>query len=322
MKQQTLFNLVQAELIIVENELARVLHSQMEFLTDVGSHLLRAGGKRLRPALYLICSRQEDVDTHKETAMAVAIELIHMATLVHDDVIDNASIRRGIPTTNARWGNKVSVLSGDFLFAKAFSLVAQYPDNESLQILTDVICELCEGEIVQTQGYFQPNQSEEDYLERIAKKTACFIAASCALGAISAQMNPKEVKDLYQYGYSVGMAFQITDDILDFTATSEQIGKPAGSDLRQGILTMPTLYALRESSHKEELRMLILTKDMSEAKAQRCISIIHEAGAIEYSYHRAGEYLELARKSLPNSLADGVRKSLLEIAEFVGLRKF
>lgn len=322
MKQYTMFNLVRDELIVVENQLAQVLHSQMEFLTNVGTHLMQAGGKRMRPALYLLCSRNENVDAHKEIAMAVAIELIHMATLVHDDVIDNASIRRGIPTANARWGNKVSVLSGDFLFAKAFSLIAQYPDNDSLEILTDVICSLCEGEIVQIQGQFQPDQTEENYLERIAKKTACFIAASCALGGISARMNKEGVKSLYQYGYSLGMAFQITDDILDFTATTEQIGKPAGSDLRQGILTLPVIYALQQSPHKEELRQLILAKDMSGSKAERCMDIIHESKAIEYSYHRVGEYLELAQKSLPNQLAADVRKSLLEIAEYVGLRKF
>jgi heptaprenyl diphosphate synthase len=317
-----MFALVQDEMKMVEDRLAEALYSQEEFLADVGSHLLQAGGKRLRPALYLLCSANGDVDAQKRISMAAAIELIHMATLVHDDVIDNASTRRGIPTANARWGNKVSILSGDFLFAKAFSLVAKYPESDSLQMLTDVICALCEGEIAQIQEYFKTQQTEADYLERIAKKTACFIAASCALGAISADMKLGEIQELYQFGYSVGMAFQITDDILDFTATSEQIGKPAGGDLRQGILTLPAIYALNHGDHQDELRQLIAEQELTAEKVERCLAIIRESAAMEYSYQRVEEFLDKAKQSLPPCLAAGVRDSLLEIAEFIGLRQF
>jgi heptaprenyl diphosphate synthase len=321
-KQHTLFALVHSDLAAVELELASVIRSQVELVTDIGSHLLRAGGKRLRPALYLLCARTDNPEPAKLLPVAVAIELIHMATLVHDDVIDNAATRRGMPTASARWGNHASVLTGDYLFAKAFSLIANNAGRETLKILTDAICAMCEGEIIQIRDNFNPSQSEDDYLDRIDKKTAEFIAASCELGAITAGMNSTETRALRQYGYAIGTAFQITDDLLDVTASSEQIGKPAGNDLRQGVLTLPVIYALQNSKRREELKQLILAKEMSVTALKQSMAIIHETDAVEYSYHRVGEYLDLARKSLPNSLADDVRNSLLEIADFVGLRKF
>lgn len=317
-----MFNLVHNELSAVETELAAVIRSQVDTVTDMGSHLLRAGGKRLRPALYLLCARAGQADISKTLPVAVAIELIHMATLVHDDVIDNAATRRGLPTANARWGNQASVLSGDYLFAKAFSIIAGSSGNQTLKILTDSICEMCEGEIVQIKESFNPDLSEADYLRRIAMKTADFIAVSCKLGALSAGMTAAAAENFYQFGYAVGMAFQITDDILDVVASSEQLGKPAGNDLRQGVLTMPVIYALNHSPRREELKAIILAKDMSDSNLKKGMAIIHETDAVKYSHHRVGEYLELARTSLPSSLADDVREALLNIADFIGLRKY
>ncbi len=322
MKQHAIFNLVRDELMAVENELASVIRSQVDLVSDIGSHLLRAGGKRLRPALYFLCAKSGRPALKDILPAAVAIELIHMATLVHDDVIDDATIRRGLPTANIRWGNHSAVLSGDYLFAKAFSLIAGDTGSPALKILTETICAVCEGEIVQIRDIFNPERGEVDYLDRIAKKTAGFIAASCELGAVCAGMTCAEVSVLRQYGHAVGMAFQITDDILDVTASSEQIGKPAGNDLRQGVLTMPVIYALSHSKHCAELRQLILAREMSDVSLKQAMAIIHETDAVEYSYRRVGEYLEAARNSLPGSLAGEVRESLLEVADFVGLRKY
>lgn len=322
MNRYTAFDIVQTELSSVETEIASVIHSRVDWVNDISCHLLRAGGKRLRPALYLLCARGGCYDTAAVLPGAVAVELIHMATLVHDDIIDNAATRRGLPTANARWGNNVTVLSGDYLFAKAFSLIASKSDAGALKILTDTICEICEGEIEQVKYTFDPNQTEADYFSRIGKKTAGFIAASCELGALSASMSSSDVKALRQYGYALGMAFQITDDILDITASSAQIGKPAGNDLRQGVLTLPVIYSLSHSSRRHELRELILSQNFSDAKLEQGMTIIRDTDAIEYSYTRVGEYLTAARNALPVALSTDVRTALLEIADFVGLRKY
>ncbi len=320
MKNTVLFEIVQNDLLALENELLSIVHSPADLITDISSHLVRAGGKRLRPALYLISARSANVAIDKLLPVAAAIELIHMATLVHDDVIDNATTRRGIPTANTRWGNHKSVLSGDYLFAKAFSIIATQVDSRMLKVLTDVICSMCEGEIMQLKDAFNPEQSENEYFVRIAQKTADFIAASCELGGISAQLSPEDIRALRQYGYSIGMAFQITDDILDVTSSSEQIGKPAGNDLRQGIITLPIIYALANGTHSTELRNIILARDMSDEQVKRGLAIIHDSEAVEYSFRYVEKYLQAARKVLPASLPRDAQETLMSIADFVGLR--
>lgn len=319
-KNTLIFEIVQNDLLALENELLSIVHSSVDLITDISSHLVRAGGKRLRPALYLICARNSRVSADKLLPVAAAIELIHMATLVHDDVIDNATTRRGIPTANTRWGNHKSVLSGDYLFAKAFSIIATQVNSRMLKVLTDVICSMCEGEIMQLKDAFNPNQSESEYFGRIAQKTADFIAASCELGGISAELSSKDIEALRQYGYSIGMAFQITDDILDITSSSEQIGKPAGNDLRQGIVTLPIIYALTHSSHSAELKNIVLTRDMSDEQVKSGLAIIHSTDAIDYSYRCAAKYLQEACAVLPASLSLAARETLMSIADFVGLR--
>ena len=322
MNKNTMFNIIESDLTRLEAELLSVIHSPVELIKNISDHLVQAGGKRLRPALYLVCARSKSVNEAQIMPMAAAIELIHMATLVHDDVIDNASTRRGKPTANARWDNHASVLTGDFLLAKAFSIVATNVNNNMLKVLTDVMCSMCEGEILQDQDTFDPDQSEDQYLIRIAKKTADFIAASCELGGMSADLSQAEVEALKKFGYSIGMAFQITDDILDITASSEQIGKPAGNDLRQGIVTLPVIYALKNSERKSELREIILNRVPTEAAVKVGLKIVHDTAAVEYSYQRVADYLCEARSVLPQSIPSGLRECLLEVADFVGLRKY
>jgi len=240
---------------------------------------------------------------------------------VHDDVIDNSMTRRGMITANARWGNQISVLSGDYLFAKAFSAVAGV-GGKMMKILTNTICVLCEGEVVQIQSMFDAQQSEEDYVQRIAKKTADFIAASCQLGGIAGCFSERDVQAFYQYGYSLGIAFQITDDILDITASQKQLGKPVGNDLRQGILTLPAIRAMQNSKYGQELRNIVLSKDMSDHNVERALEMICATDALDYSNKRVEDFLEKARTVLPQSLDEGVRKALFEISDFVGLRKY
>lgn len=322
MRNSSIFAMVTSDLALVEAELLSVIQTPVQMLADISSHLTKAGGKRLRPALYLLCAKQGAVSNCDIISVAAAIELIHMATLVHDDVIDSAATRRGIATANAQWGNHASVLSGDYLFAKAFSIVAAKGSNEILRILADVISSMCEGEIVQIKESFNPDQLESDYYDRIAKKTADFIAGSARIGAISAGMSAADAQALHDYGYALGMAFQITDDILDFTSSVQQLGKPAGNDLRQGIITLPIIHALRNHTFGPQLREIILRRQMNEDDLKQGLAIVHKAGAIEYSYSQVSRYLQQARDILPHSLNEPVRAALLEVADFVGKRNY
>ncbi|WP_425060542.1 polyprenyl synthetase family protein [Sporomusa carbonis] len=317
-----IFTIIQDDLEAVEKALCSIIQSPVDLVNDITVHLVQAGGKRLRPALYLLCARGGSPNTTEILPMAVAIELIHMATLVHDDVIDNAATRRGRPTANARWGNHSSVLAGDYLWAKAFSLLTDNTDNKMLKILTNVICTMCEGEIVQLKEAFNPDQDEADYRLRVAQKTAGFIAASCELGAIAGGMDEGDAVQVREYGYSIGMAFQITDDILDITASAEQLGKPVGNDLRQGIVTLPVIYALKNSPRGGELRSIIEKQFMSDDDVKRGLEIIHQTKAVEYSYAQVNKYLQHARRVLPATLNNPVREALLAVADFVGLRKY
>ena len=321
MHKASMFGIIQNDLKQLETDLQSLIQSPVNTVNTVYTHLLQAGGKRLRPALYLLCARSGAQD-QPLIGLAVAIELIHMATLVHDDVIDNAETRRSLPTANKVWGNQVTVLSGDYLFAKAFSIIASYADSIYLKKLTDVVCRICEGEILQSNSAFNPDQTEEQYLSRLAQKTADFIAVSCELGGISAGLNSADIDALREYGYAIGMAFQLTDDLLDVTASAEQIGKPVGNDLRQGILTLPVLYALQHSPERAELREIILSKEMPEAKVARGLTIVHGSEAVEYSYQKVAAYLQQARNVLPETLNPSVHSTLLSVADFVGLRKY
>ena len=314
--------MVKNDLILMEAELLSVIHSPEELITDMSKHLVEAGGKRLRPALYFMCAQKKVLETEKLVTLAVAIELIHMATLVHDDVIDNSDIRRGRPTANSCWGNHSSVLIGDYLFSKAFSVVANKVSNQKLKVLTDVICTMCEGEINQNRSTFNADQVQNDYLGRIAQKTAVFIAASCELGALAAQLPSNEVQAFREYGYALGMAFQITDDILDVTASAEQLGKPVGNDLRQGIVTLPVIYALNNSPHSAELREIVQNPNMSEDKVKRGLAIIHETEAVEYCYNLVNHYINTARCVIPESVAIEHKEAFIAVADFVGLRKY
>jgi heptaprenyl diphosphate synthase len=317
-----MFEIVQQDLDLLETELLSIIRSPERKVTEIATHLVEAGGKRLRPALYFMCARSGCNDLNSMLPLAAAIELIHMATLVHDDVIDNASTRRGRTTANVLWGNHASVLTGDYLFAKAFSILANKVSHEMLKVLTDVICSMCEGELNQNNNTFNPAQTESDYQMRIAQKTADFIAASCELGGMSAQLAGEDIEALREYGYCLGMAFQITDDLLDITASSEQIGKPVGNDLRQGIITLPVIYALGTSPRSAELREIVQKANMPEESIQRGLEIIHSTEAVKYCFDRVDDYLNRARNRLPASFSTQRIAAFHAVTDFVGLRNY
>ncbi|MDR1701885.1 MAG: polyprenyl synthetase family protein [Sporomusaceae bacterium] len=322
----TYLQIIQPEMALVEQELLSIVQSPVKLLSNIGEHLIKAGGKRLRPALYFLCAydgavKDKLVFEAKILPMAASLELIHMATLVHDDVIDNATSRRGEPTANVYWNNRNTILAGDYFLAKALSYITPSASKQEFNILTDMISELCEGEINQQYNAFNPQQSEADYEKRIFQKTANFISAVCELGALAGKYADVHIEALKQYGNYLGMAFQITDDILDIIATEEELGKPAGHDIGQGVVTLPVIRALETGAQCLKLKELISNHDISGEQIKEALDIIRSGDAVEYSYAKVSAYLEKARAVIPDILSGEVRTALLNITEFVEIRR-
>ena len=319
-----MFDLIKQDLEALEKQLLEAVKSPVELVTEIGTHLVTAGGKRLRPAMYFLAARcGKSYNLDRAIHLAVALEMIHMASLVHDDVIDNADTRRGKATANARWGNQLSILSGDYLFANAFYLVASnnYGTRVNTQ-LARLICDLSAGEIIQNKEIYTACCDVDEYYERIAWKTANFIAVSCQLGGDVAGLDEKFIDALYEYGYCIGMAFQLTDDLLDLISDTEKLGKPAGNDIFQGIATLPTIRALSVSPDKDELMSIVTNRSMTDADVARAIEIVKASDGIEFTKAKVEEFLDRARKVLPEEMPAEIREAYLMAADFIGGREF
>lgn len=276
----------------------------------------------MRPAFALLAGKLYHYNLEKLLSLAVALELIHMATLVHDDVVDDSMTRRGTPTVKANWGNKISMHTGDYLFAKSLVLISQYEDPIIAKVLADTSVKMCEGEIHQISTAYSAEQNWRDYFYRIERKTALLIAASCQLGAAAVGAPEKDYKCLRRFGHQLGMAFQITDDILDMVADQHILGKPIGGDLRQGILTMPVIYSLEKSPQRLRLRELVEIQEKTDQQVMEAIDIIKEAGGIEFSFDAARRYIEKAKRNLAALPDRPVKQTFYQIADFIGIRRF
>ncbi|NAP01327.1 heptaprenyl diphosphate synthase, partial [Halomonas sp. MG34] len=249
-------------------------------------------------------------------------ELIHMATLVHDDVIDDASLRRGQPTIRELYGNRVAMYTGDYILARALEEITQIEDTPVHQLLSRTIVEVCVGEIEQIKDKYNWDQGLRDYLRRIKRKTALLIATSCQLGALVSDLTEAQANNLYKYGYYIGMSYQIIDDILDFTSTEKELGKPSGSDLLQGNITLPVLYAMKDKKFASVLKSAIQANDtLDEEQLGNILYALKNTDAIEQSYQLSELYLQKALKAL-EELPEGRAKHTLEnIAKYIGKRR-
>lgn len=317
-----LFDEVWDEVQQVEHELYRQFENETELVAELATHLLKGGGKRMRPALVLLGARAFNYRPEKLIPVATAVELIHMATLVHDDIVDGADLRRGVPTINAKWGDDVSVLLGDYLFARAFSVLAATGDNRVVRIMADVVFRMSAGEIEQLLESFNLERDESAYLDHIDKKTAYFIGECCRIGALLGEAPQRHVESLRGYGFAIGMGYQIVDDILDFTGTTEELGKPRGSDLMSGVMTLPVLYALRHADAAGELVQLIQQRNFDGPGMGRIRDIVMECGGLEYAYSVASRFIEEAKAAASTLPPGSVRDRLLGIADFVARRRF
>lgn len=321
---QDIFGWIAPELARLEDTLCEALASPVPLIAEMGTHLVRSGGKRLRPALYLLAAKScEGFDEKRAMPLAAAVELIHMASLVHDDVIDHASTRRGAATVNARWGNQIAVLTGDHIFAQAFLLVSGKGYTEAVgDRMASLVQGLCAGEILQDSSLYTAEHDLEEYERRIAMKTADFLAICCELGGIVGGASEEVCAGLKAYGKAVGMAFQITDDLLDVTGDEERIGKPAGNDIRQGVVTLPFIRAIETSPDREELCRIITDQDMSDEMVARAIEIVRASDGIAVARARAEKYIAEAGRVLPEAVDGEAREAFLKAAAYIGKRDF
>ena len=271
--------------------------------------LLKAGGKRIRPLLVLICGYFSQKVPKNLSEVAATLEMIHMSSLVHDDVIDAAPVRRGVPTVYAQYGTKTSMYCGDFIFGRAIMLLSSIRNIHLDCILAKTIKAVCLGEIDQIRDKYDFDQSFRTYLRRIKRKTAILLSASCEMGACAAGASADIVWHVKMFGYYLGMSYQIIDDILDFTGDERTIGKPAGDDLRQGNITLPVLYALKYCPELSE-EICSVSEDMPKAKLQPILEKICKSGGIEYAYQVSDSYYKLARAQW-EFLPDGSAKDAL-----------
>ncbi|MGE4271705.1 MAG: polyprenyl synthetase family protein [Desulfitobacterium sp.] len=322
MKQLWLFNQINSDLQRVEKELHAYIETDFPVLDQSAVQLLEAGGKRLRPAFTLLAGKFYGYPIDKLLPVAMALELIHMATLVHDDVVDASTTRRGRPTVKAKWGNIVSIATGDYLLAKALELLAQINHPDVSRILAEVSVEMSQGEIQQIKASNDINQNLKQYYYRIKRKTAMLISASCKLGAIVSSAPRREVWALGAYGHALGMAFQVVDDVLDVTAEASELGKPVGGDIRQGIMTLPLILALSRSKEKDQLREILTKTEKTDGEVTEAIRMIKESGAIEDSMRYVDLYINKANTRLQELPNVPTRKALVELASFVKARKF
>src|SRR5699024_3749182 len=253
MKLTKTYGHLKKELGIIEHALTEAIQSDHDILRESSTRLLQAGGKRIRPVFVLLCGQFGYFDIDRMKTVAVSLELIHMASLVHDDVIDNAPLRRGKPTIKQLYGNSVAMYTGDFILARALENITTLSSPAAHRVLSKKMVELSAGEIEQIRDKYNWDQNLRDYLRRIKRKTASLIATSCKLGAIASNAPTENAQKLFRYGYYIGMSYQIIDDILDFTASETELGKPAGNDLLQGNVTLPVLFAMKDTSFYKRL---------------------------------------------------------------------
>src|ERR1051325_1108841 len=246
-----IFDLIQPELEKVERKLSAESVASVETVTAISQYLQSSGGKRLRPALLLLSAKAAGGADGQAVSLAAVVELIHAATLVHDDVIDAAQIRRGRPSSNVKWGNHTCVLAGDWLYMQAFQIALRERNFQILDLLISLTQMMVEGELLQLERIGKIDISEADCMELVDRKTACLFSVCARLGALSAQADVAVQEQLGEYAWNLGMAFQLVDDVLDFTAREKTLGKPVGGDLREGKVTLPLVYALERATPAE-----------------------------------------------------------------------
>jgi heptaprenyl diphosphate synthase len=284
--------------------------------------LFEAGGKRLRPALVLLAAKCGQYDIEKLKPAAMAVELTHAATLVHDDVIDRSAVRRGRPTVAAALGDEPAIVIGDFYFAKAYQQAARTDSTEVVGILARTVMEICAGEVRQQAIRYDYRTEVEEYMRRIEAKTATLLAACCDIGSVLASLPPKRRIALHTYGQMLGLAFQIADDVLDYLGSVGEIGKPIGHDIAEGFATLPLMLAKEDPDTASKLdRVLSNGRKLTAQEAQHVVELVRGSNAPQQALDRAREYASVARESLDAVPEGDARDALAALTDYVVIRK-
>jgi all-trans-nonaprenyl-diphosphate synthase len=313
---------VENDLRILTDNLKKLIGARHPILGAAAEHLFEAGGKRIRPAIVLLVSRATMSDhdiTHRHRRLAEITEMIHTASLVHDDIVDEADLRRNVETVHKLFDNRIAVLAGDFLFAQSSWYLANLDNLQVVKLLSEVIRDFAEGEILQGLNLFDTSASIDSYLDKSYYKTASLMANSAKAAGVLSEVDPEIAESLYSYGRNLGLAFQIVDDILNFTGSTEVLGKPAGSDLASGNLTAPVLYALEQ---KPYLEILIEREFSKEDDINKALELIKESDGIEKSRELAANHARMAAQSLSCLAPSDSTQALNELTDYAVSRLY
>ena len=315
---QEIFALLREDLAAIEREFGRDTVSHVEAITEIGEYLRGGGGKRIRPMLLLLSSRLFNYQGRGAIKLGAVVEIIHTATLVHDDIIDEAQIRRGRPAANTQWGNSKCVLAGDWLYMQAFKIALEERNFRILDTLIDLTQQMVEGELLQMEklGHLI---SLDQYFDLIYRKTACLFSVCMRIGAILGGATPEQEQNLAQYGRDLGMAFQIVDDVLDLTASEDVLGKPVASDLREGKVTMAVIHALERCTlaEREKIGAVIRDRAFNGVSHGDILDILQHYRSIDAAHQRAQQYATLARNVICNFPNVEAKRVLLWAPDFV-----
>lgn len=314
-----IFDLVKSDLRRVEDEIALESVSSVDAITTISRYLQSSGGKRLRPSLLLLCSKLIGDGGPSAIRLGAVVEIIHAATLVHDDVIDAAEIRRGRPSTNAQWGNHTSVLAGDWLYMQAFQIAVRERNFRVLDILIGLTQMMVEGELLQLERIGKIDVSEADYMELVHRKTAGLFSACARLGSLVAGADSATEDKLGEYAWNLGMAFQLVDDMLDFTAREQTLGKPVGGDLREGKITLPLIYALERATPEERrpIETVLKERNYADVPFREVRALIERYNGFERTQERAQAFTHKARQLIGEFSESPYQRALYAVTELV-----
>lgn len=311
--------IIQKDLDKLESSIDELMSTRVNYIKEIVTYIIKSGGKRVRPVLVMLCSKLCGYTGKKHIAYAAIIEFIHTATLLHDDVVDNAKTRRGLSTVNTVWGNEPSVLVGDFLYSRSFELMSREGNNEILKTISQVTTALSEGEILEIVKTADVKTTEKDYYEIIGNKTAVLFGAACEIGAILGKRTPAERKALRNFGYSLGIAFQLMDDVLDYTSYNDVLGKHVGTDLKEGKVTLPLIHVLKNAKPKEVsyIEKLFAKQRITPRDFNRVHTMIEKNGGIAYTVKATEKELNKAKKYLDTFPKSKYKTALLELADYM-----
>ncbi len=311
--------LVEKDLKKLETSIDRLISTKISFIKEIVNYIIRSGGKRVRPILVMLSSRLCGYRGDKQIPYAAIIEFIHTATLLHDDVVDNAKTRRGSSTVNTVWGNEPSVLVGDFLYSRSFELMSQEGNQEIMKTISQATTALSEGEILEIVKTADINTTEQDYYEIVGNKTAILFAVACEIGAILGNVSKGQRNALRNFGYHLGIAFQLRDDILDYTSYDEVLGKHVGTDLKEGKVTLPLIHALRTATERERAAIdrILKKQQVTQKDFDKVSKLIDKYDGMAYTLSATEQHLEDAKQHLGVFGASRYKEGLLSLADYM-----